>query len=138
MADRQPLLPKSQPKPSPQEVSKKREILESLDSLHAAGSTNGAMGIQLAYDVAKANFLTAGVNRVILCTDGDFNMGVTSEGALVRLIQQKAKSGVFLTALGFGMGNYKDALLEKLADKGDGNYGYVDSQLEARSCSWIN
>ncbi|HWA86865.1 MAG TPA: von Willebrand factor type A domain-containing protein [Opitutus sp.] len=112
-------------------VAKAREIAEAIDGLNASGSTNGAMGIQLAYDIAKANFVTGGINRVILCTDGDFNVGVTSEGELVRLIQEKAKSGVFLTVLGFGMGNYKDATLQQLADAGNGNYGYVDSRREA-------
>lgn len=112
-------------------VSRANEILSAIDELAASGSTNGAMGIQLAYDVAKANFVAGGVNRVILCTDGDFNVGVTSEGDLVRLIEEKAKSGVFLTALGFGMGNYKDATLQQLADKGNGNYGYVDTRREA-------
>jgi Ca-activated chloride channel homolog len=112
-------------------VAKSREILEALDALAPGGSTNGAMGIQLAYDIAKANFVAGGLNRVILCTDGDFNVGVTSEGELARLIGEKAKSGVFLTVLGFGMGNYKDATLEKLADKGNGNYGYIDTRREA-------
>ncbi len=112
-------------------VSKSREILAALEALTAGGSTNGAMGIELAYDIAKANFVTGGLNRVILCTDGDFNVGVTSEGELTRLVGEKAKSGVFLTALGFGMGNLKDATLEKLADKGNGNYGYIDSRREA-------
>lgn len=113
-------------------VAKAHEIEASLDQLAAGGSTNGGMGIQLAYDVAKANFVGSGVNRVILCTDGDFNVGVTSQGDLVRLIQDKAKSGVFLTVLGFGMGNYKDATLQQLADAGNGNYGYVDTENEAR------
>jgi len=113
-------------------ASHRQEILDVLDRLHAGGTTNGAMGIQLAYDVAKANFIAGGVNRVILATDGDFNMGVTDRGDLVRLIQEKAKSGVFLTALGFGMGNYKDATLEQLADKGNGAYAYIDSAREAR------
>jgi Ca-activated chloride channel family protein len=113
-------------------VSHRQEILDAIDRLHAGGTTNGAMGIQLAYDVAKANFIAGGVNRVILSTDGDFNMGVTDRGDLVRLIQEKAKSGVFLTALGFGMGNYKDATLEQLADKGNGAYAYIDSPREAR------
>jgi Ca-activated chloride channel family protein len=112
-------------------VSKAREILEALDELSPGGSTNGAMGIQLAYDIAKANFIPDGVNRVILCTDGDFNVGVTSDGELVRLIEEKAKSNVFLTVLGFGMGNLKDSKLELLADKGNGSYGYIDSQREA-------
>jgi Ca-activated chloride channel family protein len=113
-------------------VSRKADILEAIDRLEAGGSTNGAMGIQLAYDIAKANFITKGVNRVILATDGDFNVGVTSEGELVRLIEEKAKSGVFLSVLGFGMGNLKDSTLESLADKGNGNYAYIDSLAEAR------
>ncbi len=110
----------------------KAEIMDAIDRLQAEGSTNGAAGIQLAYDIAKANFITGGVNRVILATDGDFNVGVTSEGELVRLVEEKARSGVFLTVLGYGMGNYKDATLEKLADKGNGNYAYIDSVAEAK------
>jgi Ca-activated chloride channel family protein len=113
-------------------ASHQAEILDAIDRLQAEGSTNGAAGIQLAYDIAKANFIPGGVNRVILATDGDFNVGVTSEGELVRLIEEKAKSNVFLTVLGFGMGNYKDATLEKLADKGNGNYAYIDSLAEAK------
>jgi Ca-activated chloride channel family protein len=112
-------------------VARSAEILAALDALTPGGSTNGAMGIQLAYDIAKANLVAGGINRVILCTDGDFNVGVTNEGELTRLIEEKTKSGVFLTVLGFGMGNYKDATLEQLADKGNGNYGYVDSRREA-------
>ncbi len=112
-------------------VAKEREILAAVDALVASGGTNGAMGIQLAYDVAKANFIEGGINRVILCTDGDFNVGVTSEGELVRLIEEKAKAGVFLTVLGFGMGNLKDALLQQVADRGNGSYGYVDTRREA-------
>ena len=113
-------------------AARKAEILAAIDQLEAGGSTNGAAGIHLAYDVAKANFLTGGVNRVILATDGDFNVGVTSEGELTRLIEEKAGSGVFLSVLGFGMGNYKDATLERLADKGNGNYAYIDTEKEAR------
>ena len=112
-------------------VARASEIVAALDTLAPGGATNGGMGIQLAYDIAKANLVDGGINRVILCTDGDFNVGVTSEGELVRLIQEKAKSGVFLTVLGFGMGNLKDSTLEKLADKGNGNYGYIDSRKEA-------
>ncbi len=108
------------------------KILAAIDELQPEGSTNGAAGIQLAYDIAKANFVAGGVNRVILATDGDFNVGTTSEGELTSLIEEKAKSGVFLTVLGFGMGNYKDATLEKLADKGNGNYAYIDTAAEAR------
>jgi Ca-activated chloride channel family protein len=112
-------------------AAQKKDILEALDDLRPGGSTNGAMGIQLAYDIAKANVIAGGTNRVILCTDGDFNVGMTSDGALTRLIEDKAKSGVFLTVLGFGMGNLKDSTLERLADKGNGNYGYIDSRAEA-------
>ncbi|MBI5368940.1 MAG: VWA domain-containing protein [Planctomycetes bacterium] len=111
---------------------RKQEILGALERLHAGGSTNGASGISLAYDTARAGFISGGTNRVILATDGDFNVGLTSRGDLLRLIEDKAKSGIFLTVLGFGMGNYKDDMLERLADKGNGNYAYVDSLNEAR------
>ena len=111
---------------------KKQEILDKLESLQAGGSTAGASGITLAYQVAEENFVPGEVNRVILCTDGDFNVGITNQSDLVDLIEQKAKSGIFLTVLGFGMGNYKDSMLEKLADKGNGNYGYIDTLNEAR------
>lgn len=113
-------------------AARKAEILAAIDRLEAGGSTNGAAGLHLAYDVAKANFITGGVNRVILATDGDFNVGVTGEGELTRLIEEKAGSGVFLSVLGFGMGNYKDATLERLAGKGNGNYAYIDTEKEAR------
>jgi len=113
-------------------VARSREILAAVDTLQSGGSTNGAMGIHLAYDIAKANFLADGVNRVILCTDGDFNVGVTGPGDLVRLIEEKAKSKVFLTVLGFGMGNLKDGTLEQLANKGNGHYGYIDNRREAQ------
>ncbi len=117
----------------PSTVAKDKAALkEAIDALRAGGSTNGAMGIQLAYDIAKANFIPGGINRVVLCTDGDFNVGVTNRGDLERLIEEKAGTGVFLTVLGFGMGNYKDSTLEKLADKGNGNYGYVDTRREAQ------
>jgi Ca-activated chloride channel family protein len=99
--------------------------------LRAGGSTNGGAGIQLAYDTAAQHFIRNGTNRVILATDGDFNVGVTSQGELLRLIEAKAKSGVFLSVLGFGMGNIKDSTLEKLADKGNGHYAYIDSPREA-------
>lgn len=110
----------------------KSKIMAALENLEAGGSTNGGAGIQLAYDTAIGNFIKGGINRVILATDGDFNVGTTNQGDLIRLIEQKAKSGVFLSVLGFGMGNYKDSMLEKLADKGNGNYAYVDSISEAR------
>ncbi len=108
------------------------QIMQALERLQAGGSTNGGAGIELAYRTAIDNLIEGGNNRVILATDGDFNVGVSSEGALVRLVQEKAKAGVFLTVLGFGMGNYKDSLLEQLADKGNGNYAYIDSFHEAR------
>jgi Ca-activated chloride channel family protein len=107
-------------------------ILDALDRLAAGGSTNGAEGIRLAYRTARDHFLPRGNNRVILCTDGDFNVGVSSDGDLVRLIEEERKSGVFLTVLGFGMGNYKDSRMEKLAQHGNGNYGYIDDLPEAR------
>ncbi len=110
----------------------RQAVLDALGRLKAGGSTNGGEGIQLAYRVAADHFSAKGTNRVILCTDGDFNVGVTNEGELTRLIQEKAESGVFLTVLGFGMGNLKDAILEQLADRGNGNYGYIDTIHEAR------
>jgi Ca-activated chloride channel family protein len=110
----------------------KAEIQRVIDDLRPGGSTNGAAGIELAYEIATQRFVKDGVNRVVLATDGDFNVGVTSQGALHALITAKAKSGVFLTCLGYGMGNLKDATLELLADKGNGNYGYIDSTREAR------
>lgn len=110
----------------------KSEILAAIDKLKAGGSTHGSAGIQLAYEQAVAGFIKEGVNRVILCTDGDFNVGVSSPEALETLITQKAKSGVFLSVLGFGSGNLKDRTMETLADKGNGNYAYIDSLSEAR------
>ncbi len=107
-------------------------IMEALDNLSAGGSTNGGQGIQLAYRIARENFIPGGINRVILATDGDFNVGTTSKSELVDLVEKKAKEKIELTVLGFGMGNYKDDLLEKLADKGNGNYGYIDTFKEAR------
>jgi Ca-activated chloride channel family protein len=109
----------------------KDTIVAALDRLEAGGSTNGGEGIELAYRVAREQFVKGGVNRVLLATDGDFNVGTTSEGELVRLIEQERTSGVYLTVLGFGMGNYKDSTLEKLADNGNGNYAYIDNEREA-------
>ncbi len=108
------------------------EILAALERLEAGGSTNGGAGIELAYQVAAENLVPGGINRVVLATDGDFNVGVTDQGSLVRLVEEKAKSKVFLTALGYGMDNLKDTTLESLADRGNGNYGYIDSVAEAR------
>ncbi|MCP5117234.1 MAG: VWA domain-containing protein, partial [bacterium] len=112
--------------------SQKRRIVAALSGLHAGGSTAGGAGIQLAYEVARENFLPQGNNRVILATDGDFNVGMSSDGTLVRMIEKQREAGVFLTVLGFGMGNLKDSKMEKLADHGNGNYAYIDSLLEAR------
>jgi len=109
-----------------------REIQEAISSLNAGGSTNGAEGIKLAYDIASQHFVKGGINRVILATDGDFNVGVTSQGELLRLIEEKRASGVFLSVLGVGEGNLKDSTMEKLADAGNGNYSYLDSLHEAR------
>ena len=110
----------------------RNKILSALESLQAGGGTAGGAGIQLAYNTALENFHKKGVNRVILYTDGDFNIGVTQGGDLNRLIEKKAKDGIFLSVLGFGMGNYKDGTLEGLADKGNGNYAYIDTFSEAR------
>ena len=111
---------------------RKETILGALEELKAGGSTNGAEGIELAYKVAADNFIKGGVNRVILATDGDFNIGMTNQGDLIRLIEDKAKSGVFLSVLGVGTDNLKDSTMQKLADKGNGNYAYLDSLDEAR------
>ena len=102
------------------------------DMLEAGGSTAGAQGIELAYETAKKNYISGGNNRVILATDGDFNVGVSSEGELTRLIEQKRKEGIYLSVLGFGSGNIKDNKMEALADKGNGNYAYIDSLMEAK------
>lgn len=112
--------------------NEKEKILRALEELQAGGSTNGAEGIELAYKVAADNFINGGVNRVILATDGDFNIGVTNQGDLIRLIEAKAKTGVFLSVLGVGSDNLKDSTMQKLADKGNGNYAYLDSVDEAR------
>lgn len=110
---------------------KKASILEALENLSAGGSTAGAEGIQKAYEVVKENFIEGGNNRVILATDGDFNVGVSNNNELEELIIKKRESGIFLTCLGFGMGNYKDSKLELLADKGNGNYAYINDIQEA-------
>ena len=112
--------------------AEKKKIIEALDHLEAGGSTAGGAGIRLAYQIAKENLNKEGNNRVILATDGDFNIGESSNGAMERLIEEKRQDGVFLTVMGFGMGNYKDSKMETLADKGNGNYLYIDSILEAQ------
>ena len=110
---------------------RKVDILQALDRLSAGGSTNGGAGVQLAYQVALENFVAGGTNRVLLCTDGDFNVGTTSTDQLVQMVEKQAKSGVALTVLGFGMGNHQDSMLEQISNKGDGNYAFVDSEREA-------
>lgn len=112
--------------------SDKKKIIEALENLQAGGSTAGGEGIRLAYEIAKENFKKGGNNRVILATDGDFNVGESSNDAMEKLIESKRNDGIFLTTLGFGMGNYKDSKMEVLADKGNGNYMYIDSILEAQ------
>jgi len=107
------------------------QIMSALNRLSAGGSTNGGQGIQLAYKLAQKSFVRGGINRVILATDGDFNVGTTSRNSLERLIESKRRSGVFLSVLGFGTGNLKDSQMEMLADKGNGNYAYIDSAREA-------
>jgi Ca-activated chloride channel homolog len=110
----------------------KKKIIEALDRLEAGGSTAGGAGIKLAYAVARKHFIQGGNNRVIIATDGDFNVGASSNAEMERLIEEKRQSGVFLTVLGFGMGNYKDSKMEILANKGNGNYAYIDNITEAK------
>jgi Ca-activated chloride channel family protein len=116
----------------PTSCDNKAVIKRALRKLSAGGSTAGGEGIQLAYKLAEANFDPKGVNRVILCTDGDFNVGLSDRSSLVDLVKRKAQSGVYLTVLGFGMGNYHDGTLKQLASRGNGNYGYIDTIEEAR------
>jgi Ca-activated chloride channel homolog len=110
----------------------KEKIMDAIDKLEAGGSTAGGAGIKLAYNVAKEQFKKGGNNRVILCTDGDFNVGMSSDDAMEQLIEEERKSGVFLTVLGYGMGNYKDNKMQKLANKGNGNHAYIDGMNEAK------
>lgn len=112
--------------------SDRKKILRAINDLEAGGSTAGAAGINTAYDIAQKYFIDGGNNRVILATDGDLNVGLSSESELTRLIEEKRESGVFLSVLGFGTGNYKDNRLEALADYGNGNYSYIDSEKEAK------
>ena len=111
---------------------RKEEIFRALEHIMAGGPTNGEAGIRDAYATAAAHFIPGGTNRVILATDGDFNLGLTDEGSLIRLIRKQAQSGIFLSVLGLGTGNYKDAALESLANRGNGNFAYLDSLEEAR------
>ncbi len=112
--------------------NEKAKIIAKIDSLQAGGSTAGGAGIKLAYKIAKDKFMEGGNNRVILATDGDFNVGASSEGDLTRLIEERRNEGIFLSVLGFGMGNIKDNKMETLADHGNGNYAYIDNALEAK------
>ena len=113
-------------------ASEKVAIMEALESLSAGGGTAGAQGIQTAYELAEKHFIPEGNNRIILATDGDLNIGISDEGSLTRLVEEKRKTGVYVSVLGFGMGNYKDNKLEALADHGNGNYAYIDTIYEAR------
>jgi Ca-activated chloride channel homolog len=110
----------------------KTTILEAIDRLEAGGSTAGGAGIKLAYDVARDNYLPEGNNRLILATDGDFNVGVSSDAEMIRLVEARREEGTFLTVLGFGTGNLKDTKMEQIADKGNGHYAYIDSSREAK------
>ncbi len=112
--------------------SNKTKIKEAIDALSAGGSTAGGQGILLAYKTALDNFKSKGNNRVILCTDGDFNVGVSGDDELVSLIEKQRATGIYLTVLGYGMGNYKDNKMQQLADKGNGNHAYIDNMSEAR------
>ncbi len=116
----------------PTSGAEKQKIRDAIDNLSAGGSTAGSAGIELAYKIAAENFSKGGNNRVILATDGDFNVGSSSDRSMESLIEEKRKTGVFLTCLGFGMGNYKDSKLETLADKGNGNHAYIDTMQEAQ------
>lgn len=113
-------------------ANKGKKIRKALSELSAGGGTNGGAGIQLAYSTARDHFIEGGVNRVILCTDGDFNVGISGTDQLVKLIKEESSGGIFLTALGFGMDNHNDAMMEKISGKGNGNYAFIDSPNEAR------
>ena len=109
-----------------------RKIRAALERLSAGGSTAGGAGLQLAYQIARDNFISGGVNRVLLATDGDFNVGVSDTKSMIAMVERERDSGVTLTTLGFGEGNYNEAMMEQIANKGNGNYAYIDSALEAR------
>lgn len=113
-------------------TSSPKHIRAALDCLEAGGSTAGAAGLQLAYDIASANFIKGGINRIFVATDGDFNVGVSDNKALEAMVKKYRDSGVTLTTLGFGEGNYNEALMERIADLGNGNYAYIDSAMEAQ------
>lgn len=113
-------------------AKKGKKIRKALTQLSAGGSTNGGAGVQLAYQTARENFIEGGVNRVILCSDGDFNVGTTGTDELVRMVERESKSGIFLTVLGFGMGNHNDAMMEQVSGRGNGNYAFIDTEAEAQ------
>lgn len=113
-------------------VKEKQKILEALDKLDAGGSTAGGQGLKLAYQVARENFIPNGNNRILLATDGDFNVGINNRDDLQRLIEEERKSGIYISVLGFGMGNYRDDMTETIANKGNGNYAYIDNLTEAK------
>ncbi len=115
-----------------QPTNDEREIKAALDRLSAGGSTAGGAGLQLAYNIARDNFIEGGVNRILLATDGDFNVGVSDTKALIEMVERERDAGITLTTLGFGTGNYNEAMMEQIADHGNGNYSYIDSALEAR------
>lgn len=115
----------------PTSGDEKRKIMNAFNELTAGGSTAGGEGIELAYKIAEENFIKGGNNRIVLATDGDFNVGASSDKEMENLIEKKRKTGIFLTCLGYGMGNYKDSKMEILADKGNGNYAYIDNMQEA-------
>ena len=110
----------------------KEAIMQALDNLQAGGSTAGGAGLMLAYRIAEKNFIKGGNNRIILATDGDFNVGVSDNVSMEKLVEEKRGLGVYMTVLGFGMGNIKDDKMEIIADKGNGNYAYIDNIQEAR------
>ena len=113
-------------------VKEKAKILEALESLSAGGSTAGGKGLKLAYKVARENFISNGNNRILLATDGDFNVGLDTNDDLQRLVEKERESGVYISVLGYGMGNYRDDMAETIANKGNGNYAYIDNIMEAK------
>jgi Ca-activated chloride channel homolog len=119
-------------------ATERQKIINALENLRAGGSTNGGKGIQLAYKVAEDNFISNGNNRIILATDGDFNVGVSNDDALVSLVEQKRRSNIFLSVFGFGRGNLNDSMMEKLSNKGNGNYAYIDSVDEAKKALGVS
>jgi Ca-activated chloride channel family protein len=113
-------------------TSDKRRVIDALSRLEAGGSTAGAEGIRLAYQTARAGMIEGGINRIFLATDGDFNVGLTDDAALIDMVEREREAGITLTTLGFGTGNYNEAMMEQVADHGNGNYSYIDSPREAQ------